>query len=76
MKGPANPSAFPYTTATLQQDPGVIERQNVPGMSLRDYFAAAAVTGLIANGHQSKAATMAFNIADAMLAEREKAAKS
>ena len=44
------------------------------GMSLRDYFAAAALTGLAANptnrGTPDQAATISYAIADAMLAAR------
>ena len=41
------------------------------GMSLRDYFAAAALTGLIANlTTPNQAATLSYEIADAMLAAR------
>lgn len=44
-----------------------------PGMSLRDYFAAAALTGLIHGGHTEfnltpKTAQVAYEYADAMLA--------
>jgi hypothetical protein len=54
------------------------------GMTLRDYFAAAALTGLLAAEHEGfsyqgtveeqadKAASQAGKIADAMIAEREK----
>jgi hypothetical protein len=43
-------------------------------MTLRDYFAAAALTGLLANrlGRYSDMAEDAYKYADAMLAEREK----
>ena len=63
--GPAYPVAF--TTTPLQ------------GMSLRDYFAANAVAGIFASteyfngewGH-SMLAQQAYELADAMLAERAK----
>lgn len=46
------------------------------GMSLRDYFAAAALTGLLAHPNQSTDvpafAKAAYHFADAMLKEREK----
>lgn len=50
------------------------------GMSLRDYFAAAALQGMFANpswdaqqvSDPKRAAFSAYNYADAMLAEREK----
>ena len=44
------------------------------GMSLRDYFAAAALTGIMAYGgviESERAAEKAFKCADAMLAERK-----
>jgi hypothetical protein len=44
------------------------------GMSLRDYFAAAALQGICANGVQSPpvAAAQAYHLADAMIEAREK----
>jgi hypothetical protein len=46
------------------------------GMSLRDYFAAAALTGILAQtpkaDHASEFARQAYVCADAMLSEREK----
>jgi hypothetical protein len=46
------------------------------GMSLRDYFAAAALQGLIVNGQTVNVhcplSVRAYEIADAMLAERSK----
>ncbi len=67
---PANPPAFARPTSDV---PGQ------PGMTLRDYFAAAALTGYIA-GHAGDAeikfprnldaAKNAFEYADAMLAQR------
>ncbi len=45
-----------------------------PGMSIRDYFAAAALTGLLANASEvnDELAAEAFTAADAMLAARER----
>ena len=50
------------------------------GMTLRDYFAAAALQGLTKNpnnhwGSRAEAAEDFYKLADAMLAEREKEAK-
>ena len=45
------------------------------GMSLRDYFAGQALTGLLAHASgedPGKSPSMAYKLADAMLAEREK----
>lgn len=60
-----NPLAFP-SSASLSQS----------GMSLRDYFAAKALSGLISHpatqGPPSEFAVYCYKIADAMLAERAK----
>ncbi len=50
---------------------------NLPGMTLRDYFAAAALQGILANqvdeiGTGSDMANLAYQMADIMLAERSK----
>ena len=50
-------------------------RRHQPGMTLRDYFAAKAMQGLIevvATNDQDYIAAEAYAIADAMLAERVK----
>lgn len=64
--------------------PGTIDKraleQPAPGMSLRDYFAAAALQGMFANprwdarqvSDPKRAAFSAYNYADAMLSERKK----
>lgn len=54
------------------------ERDGVPGMSLRDYFAGQALSGLLASCagsdcgvyQEEQAATLAYGIADAMLEKR------
>lgn len=70
MSAPENPQAFPGDNNFYQ-----------PGMSLRDWFAGQALVGTIVDqaswgvDHSKKApdfARIAFDIADAMLAEREK----
>lgn len=47
-----------------------------PGMSLRDYFAAHAMSGFLANPeeerHHGMVAIAAYAVADAMIAERSK----
>lgn len=43
-----------------------------PGMSLRDYFAAKALQGLIAKGEGFGAGSRAYSLADEMMREREK----
>jgi hypothetical protein len=40
-------------------------------ITLRDYFAAAALTGLLANGDRKSAVENAYAMADKMLAERK-----
>ena len=50
-------TAFPFVT-------------NCPGMSLRDYFAGQALTGILANNMDLHATEMAFRIADNMIARR------
>ena len=63
--------AFPFRE---QDGEGGYER--FPGMSLRDYFAAAAMTALLANprrtGRADEYARDAWDQADAMLAARER----
>ena len=63
--------AFPFR----EQD-GEGGYQRFPGMSLRDYFAAAAMQGMLASpdgdGHIERYAVGAYQIADAMLAARER----
>ena len=45
----------------------------IPGVSLRDYFAGCAITGFLARYHkQPGAVSLAYEVADAMLEEREK----
>lgn len=66
-------SAFPVTPKNGTQ-------YRMPGMTLRDYFAAAALQGVLASteaaqGHKIHVQTLAANcytISDAMLAERAK----
>ena len=41
-------------------------------ITLRDYFAAAALTGLLANGDRRSAVENAYAIADKMLLERKR----
>jgi hypothetical protein len=69
-----NPAAFPMV---IPDAAGGANECN-EGMSLRDYFAAAAITGLLAtyqnaaNPEPSKASQYAYAIADAMLQARAK----
>jgi len=55
--------------------PGFVEGLEWEGMTLRDYFAAKAMQGLVLDEGWSewkKIAGVAYNIADAMIAERAK----
>ena len=56
-------------TEDAQHVPSVI-----PGISLRDYFAGCALTGILVDASLSQAAvvTFAYEVADAMLEQREK----
>ncbi len=68
--GPAFPSAFTYSDRD-----GDITTKITDGMTLRDYFAAQALSGLIQYvGYESIANVVehSYKIADAMIAEREK----
>lgn len=55
---------------------GRIEYTEVEGMSLRDWFAGQAIIGLLSDserhGHLKEYAEIAYELADFMLAEREK----
>ena len=67
-----NPQAFPgEETATY--DEKIIGRTYHPGMSLRDYFAGKALTGLSSYKTitSEEMAKLAYTIADAMLKARE-----
>ena len=64
---PKNPEAFPKYTEN-----GYVHQD---GMTLRDYFAAKVITGAyqkVSAGSQSELAKRAYEIADAMLNQREK----
>lgn len=62
---PENPAAFPSGGPGYRAD-----------MTIRDYFAAQALAGLIANpnnkGSEIEVASLSYSIADAMLRERAK----
>jgi hypothetical protein len=70
MASPINHPAFPVT-AYNGDDTNPPVRPN-SGMGIRDYFAAAALTGLIAWEERADAslATDAYKLADAMLRQR------
>lgn len=66
--------AFPHKRQ-IRCNGEVIDSEMEPGMSLRDYFAAAALQGILADGYQTKSwgghAECAYQAADAMLKARE-----
>jgi len=77
--------AFPHVVKEVDCMPRIKTYDSVKfdGASLRDYFAAAALTGMLANGiHEQKPipptetmlARVSYGFADAMLREREKEA--
>jgi hypothetical protein len=70
--------AFPTTVRTYySEDTGSTWSEHIdPGMTLRDYFAAKAIVGIIAHpegpaGLWDKCALQAYEVADAMLKARE-----
>lgn len=72
--GPAFPVVISIDADTGGGDWPVHSVNSTDGMSLRDYFAAAALTGLLAHPNQSTDvpafAKAAYHFADAMLKER------
>lgn len=80
--GPAFPSPVPLYSRTTQNGLEITSSIDACGMSLRDYFAAAAMQGIIASGRTIPSAVengcqaeidarTAYFFADAMLAARE-----
>lgn len=63
-----NPPAFPNKGSCAKNDP-------TEGMTLRDYFAAAALQGMCADKelrqHEDECAERAYHMADALLAARQ-----
>ena len=82
MKYKNSGAAFPTPVMGDQRDctiGGEIPDAHDCGMSLRDYFAAAALTGILATQYEdppladSDMAEWAYKVADAMLKERDNA---
>jgi hypothetical protein len=71
-----NPPAFPRPLSVDDVDPDITYPAHV-GMTLRDYFAAKAMQGLLASGNLPKTmpdadlAECAYALADAMMKARE-----
>jgi len=70
MKDYSDP-AFPVPADVKERCEGHNQSVKFTGMSLRDYFAAHALAGVNATTEQ-EAARRAYEVADAMLAERTK----
>ncbi len=69
IQGPNSPLANTFSYQPMQHYPAAV----VPQISLRDYFAAAALQGLLAyDGDCSTAIGLAYHTADAMLDWRKK----
>jgi hypothetical protein len=67
--------AFPHNTVVVDKEGGVKEHHR--GMELRDYFAAKALQGMLAESgggalHNTNLSEFAYLIADAMMVAREK----
>ena len=69
-------TAFPCEVVTVRAS-GAVQRIETPGMSLRDYFAAAAMQGITSGRGSneywpySSIAELAYKMADAMITERD-----
>jgi hypothetical protein len=67
--------AFPHAQRLWDSDAQSWAVHSIGGMTLRDYFAAAALTGSLANGRDlmmSERAEDCYYYADAMIAARER----
>jgi hypothetical protein len=69
-------AAFPTYYHDILPEIGPHVREAFPGMTLRDYFAAAALQGMMAHqsyqGSFGQIASKAYAVADAMVAKRAK----
>lgn len=75
--GPAFPITSEYVIGYQDNGVPIYGKDTLPGMTLRDYFAAQALQGFLASStmfDQSDpvVSTYAYRVADAMLAERNK----
>ena len=68
--------AFPVSVAVSPSDTVVDSTQIAPGMTLRDYFANAAMKSILLTEPRlvetNKVASWAYEMADAMISERKK----
>jgi hypothetical protein len=78
MSETKNPNAFPLSSYAIER--GAVREEDHPsGMTLRDYFAAKALAGILSGNEiirtgkktSSSIASYAYSIADAMLKQRE-----
>lgn len=69
-------TAFPAIKIVAGDNYNPPKQYHMPGMSLRDYFAAAALQGLLScesvQGTPMEFAERTYEVADAMIAERSK----
>lgn len=70
--------AFPRLKSLSNRTPAYVVAESADGMALRDYFAAKAMGGMLADPNvkldgnlPTKLAELAYTVADAMLAARE-----
>jgi hypothetical protein len=67
--------AFPHNTVVVDKEGGIIEHHR--GITVRDYFAAKAMQGMLSENSgirypTDELAKFAYSVADAMMAAREK----
>lgn len=86
QKKPQNPSAYPSWDMTFTENPNsnLFSAGTSQGMTLRDYFAAKAMQGIISTynspltikqqniSHPNELSQLSYSIADEMLKQREK----
>lgn len=78
MTKPNNPPAFPVPPCPIKEEGHGHSYDDDQGMSLRDYFAIGALQGMLSHENGPRldvAPTIAYQMADALLAEREKQAE-
>lgn len=73
--GPAFPHSTQEWASPIAEGPKYLADVHYPGMTLRDYFAAKAMQGLVSNGYLNaiwkERVEIAYEIADIMLKARE-----
>lgn len=67
-----NDGGMAFPTNALRDENGNVVQHAMYGMTLRDYFAGQAITGIVTNGNSATVmAVAAYRLADAMIAARE-----